>query len=64
MSDSNYRTLLEEMQDMNIKWLSVIFSWRNILKKKNRSSGHLLRNTPIKYQLIQAHAQQINAEKT
>jgi hypothetical protein len=33
MNDSNYRTLFEEMEDMNIKWLSAIFSWKNILKK-------------------------------
>jgi hypothetical protein len=33
MNDSNYRPLLEEMEDMNIKWLSAIFSRRNILKK-------------------------------
>jgi hypothetical protein len=26
--------LFEEMKDMNIKWLSAIFSWTNILKKR------------------------------
>jgi len=34
MNGSNYRTLLEEMKDMTIKWLSAIFSRRNVLKKR------------------------------
>jgi hypothetical protein len=57
MNDSSYRKLFEEMEDINIKWLSAIFFEETLWKRW--SFGHLLRNT-IQYPLIQAHAQKIN----